>query len=104
MVITELEARVPADRWDLLRQASRDLMTRSLPRQMVRTVILQSTKEATLWRVISTWKSREALDEYRSSVKTPGGVLLFRGVGAEPVLTVFEVAGHAPAEGQRDQP
>ena len=99
MVITELEAHVPADKWDALRQAYRDLTTRGLPSQMVRGVLLQSTTDPTLWRAISTWRSRAALDEYRSSVETPGGVLLFRGVGVEPVLTLFDVAGHAPAEG-----
>ena len=35
----------------------------------------------------------EAPDSYRASVDTPGGVLMFRSAGAEPVLTVFEADG-----------
>ena len=36
--------------------------------------------------------SREALAEYRRSVEVPGGILIFRSVGAEPTLSIFEVA------------
>jgi len=39
------------------------------------------------------WR-REALDEYRRSVETPGGVLRFRAAGAEPTLSIFDVAVH----------
>jgi hypothetical protein len=62
---------------------------------------LQSTSDTTLWRAVAIWKSREGLEEYRRSVKTPGGVLLFRGVGAEPTLFILEVAAHAPKDSPR---
>src|SRR5262249_61269337 len=45
----------------------------------------------------SPWRYREALEEYRRSVETPRGVLLFRVVGAEPLLMMFEVVQEVTA-------
>ena len=36
-------------------------------------------------------QSRAALEEYRKSVATPGGVMMFRSVGVEPALSIWEV-------------
>ncbi len=41
---------------------------------------------------MTVWQSRQALDEMRQSNETPRGVLIFRAVQAEPVLSVFDVA------------
>lgn len=57
---------------------------------------LQSAADQTLWRIISIWKSREALDEMRNSGETPEGVVMFRNVGAEPELSIFNVPASAP--------
>ena len=91
MVMTVLEAHVTDDQWSTLTQAYRQGKAH-LPPQMVQTFLVQSTAEPTLWRGISVWQSREALDEYRHSVETPGGVLMFRAVGAEPTLSIFDVS------------
>ena len=98
MVMTVLEAHVAAEKWAVL-AASYKEGTAHLPPQMVETFLVQSTADPTLWRGISLWRSREALDEYRKSVQTAGGVLIFRAAGAEPTLTVFDVAarGVSPA-------
>jgi hypothetical protein len=93
MVMTILEADVPEEMWGALREAY-EAPTATLPSQMVQTFLLQSTDQPTLWRVASVWKSRAALQEYRASVETPGGVLLFRSVGLEPTLSIFDVAMH----------
>lgn len=94
MVMTVLEAHVAPERWDDLRTAIRRGLG-ELPPQMVEMFFVQSTADPTLWRGISVWKSREALDEMRRSVATPGGVLIFRAAGAEPVLTVYSVVESA---------
>lgn len=96
MVMTILEAHVPADRWEGMQEAY-EAATGDLPAQMVQTFLLHSTGEPTLWRMASVWKSRAELEEYRRSVETPGGVLLFRSVGIEPALSIFNVAVHATA-------
>jgi heme-degrading monooxygenase HmoA len=98
MVMTILEAHVAEEMWAQLKQ-SYEGATGELPSQMVQTYLLQSAQEPALWRVASVWKSREALQQYRASVETPGGVLLFRSVGAEPVLSIYDVAVYAAAAG-----
>ncbi len=91
MVMTVLEAHVASDQWETLRKVFSESADH-LPPQMVETLLVQGTADPTLWQGISIWRSRKALEEYRRSVETPGGVLFFRSVGAEPRLTILEVA------------
>jgi hypothetical protein len=95
MVITILEAHVGAENW-IDFQEDYKKRTIQLPPQMTQTFLLQDVTDQTLWRIISVWKSREALDEMRNSGETPTGVLIFRQVGAEPKLSLFNVPASAP--------
>jgi quinol monooxygenase YgiN len=95
MVITILEAHVDADRWSAFAQDFKE-RTMELPPQMMQTFLLQDTADKTLWRIVSVWKSREALQEMRDSGDTPTGVIMFRNAGAEPKLSVFKVPVSAP--------
>ncbi|MFO7539988.1 MAG: hypothetical protein R6X32_18265 [Chloroflexota bacterium] len=97
MVMTILEAQVDPSKWEVMRQSYTTGST-ELPPQMAQTFLLQSASDPTIWRMASVWKSREALEEYRQSVETPGGVLFFRSVGAEPKLSIFDVAVHETAD------
>jgi len=96
MVITILEAHVDDKNWSGFLEDFQQ-RTADLPPQMVRTYLLQDVKDRTLWKIISVWKSREALDEMRNSGETPTGVLMFRSAGAEPQLSIFDVPGFAPS-------
>ncbi len=89
-IMTVLEAHVAPDQWATLAQIF-TAAGEQLPPQMLQTLLVQDTSDRTLWRGISIWRSRAALDEYRRSVETPGGVLMFRAAGAEPRLSIFEV-------------
>jgi len=95
-VMTVLEGRVAPDQWETLRRAFASGGD-NLPPQMLQTFLVQSAQDPSLWRGITVWRSREALDEYRRSVATPGGVLFFRSAGAEPTLSIFEVVDHRAA-------
>ncbi len=95
MVITILEAYVEAKNWSDLQNDYKE-RTAQLPPQMLQTFLLQDTSDQTLWRILSVWKSREALDEMRNSGETPTGVLIFRNAGAEPKLSIFNVLVSAP--------
>lgn len=92
MVITSLEAHVPADQWSALEQAVQTGQGRR-PAQMRDSYLIQSTSDPTLWRLIGIWQSRAAFEEYRQSVAVPGGLQFFRSVGVEPTLTLFDVKG-----------
>jgi quinol monooxygenase YgiN len=90
MIITILEATVEADAEERLRAAYLDGADR-LPPAILETFLTRSTDVPRLWRIFTVWRSREELEEYRRSVDTPGGVLVFRAAGAEPTLGWFEV-------------
>ncbi len=94
MIMTVLEAHVEQAQWPGL-VAAYEQGNKNLPAQMVQTFLVQDRADRTLWRGISVWHSWEALQEYRQSVETPGGVLMFRAAGAEPSLSIFEVASSA---------
>jgi quinol monooxygenase YgiN len=101
MVITEAEAVVPSESWAELRASYRS-MTERLPPQLVRTSLLQDSSDPTVWRVATTWKGEEALEEYRRSVETPASFALFRSVGVEPerrILRVVESASTGDSPG-----
>ena len=95
MVITILEAHVKETNWTAL-QNDFNTRTAELPPQMIRTYLLQDTADPTFWRIVSVWKSREALNEMRNSGETPAGVVMFQNVGAEPKLSIFNVPAFAP--------
>jgi hypothetical protein len=96
MVITILESRVEPDMVPALLAAYQNGLSH-LPPQMIRTFLAHSAADKTLWRIISVWQSREALEEMRRSRETPEGILMFRAAGAEdPKLSIFDVAASAP--------
>ena len=96
MVITILESHVEPDMVPALLAAYQNGLSH-LPPQMIRTFLAHSADDKTLWRIVSVWKSREALEEMRRSRETPEGILMFRAAGAEdPKLSIFEVAAYAP--------
>ena len=96
MVITILEAHVEPDMASALLAAYQNGLSH-LPPQMLQTFLMRSAADKNLWRILSVWKSREALQEMRTSGSTPEGVLMFRAAGADdPKLSIFDVAAFAP--------
>jgi hypothetical protein len=96
VVITILEARIELDMIPALLAAYQNGLSH-LPPQMIQTFLAHDANDKTLWRILSVWKSREALDEMRHSRETPEGILMFRAAGAEdPQLSIFDVAAYAP--------
>ncbi len=89
MVITQLEARVDAGNEAALIDAYAQEV-RSLDPGIVRTYLVHALAEPDLWRIITFWESREALDAMRGQ-GTPKGVLIFRAAGAEPALSIYNV-------------
>ena len=89
MVITELRARVEEDRRADLQSTFSSFP--KLPTQILSSSLLQDHQDPAIWKIVTVWQSAEALEEYKSSVETPGGVLMFRSVGAEPEFTLFNV-------------
>jgi hypothetical protein len=96
MVMSVLEAQVVPEQWAALQQ-SYETRARVLPPQIVESFLVQSATDSTLWRILTVWRSREALEQMRQSGETPTGVLIFRDAGAEPSLTIFSVRANPRA-------
>lgn len=100
MVLTVLEATVARERIADLRAAYQAAGAGARPPGLVRSELLCAADDPTRWRIQTLWASRAALDAMRGT-GTPAGVLMFRAAGAEPVLSIFEVAatleGSTPA-------
>lgn len=93
MIVTTLTANVAAAQsTDLTRTFER--ASADLP-QPIREAFLLHQRDSDVWQIVAVWRSAEELATYRASVETPEGVRMFRSVGVEPTLAVFEVAGHA---------
>jgi hypothetical protein len=93
MIVSMLEANVEEARTEEL-VSQFEASGESLPRAIVESFLLHDASSE-MWRIVTVWENEEALDGYRKSVETPGGVLMFRSAGAEPSLSVFEVKAHA---------
>ena len=99
MVMSILEAHVVPEQWTAL-QRSYETRAGILPPQIVESFLAQSATDSRLWRILTVWRSREALEQMRQSRETPTGILIFRDAGAEPSLAIFSIRANprAPAE------
>lgn len=96
MVITILEARVAPEKTVLLEEEYKQGIEQ-LDAGIMQTFLLRDFKDVSLWRIVTVWQSRAALDEMRQSDETPRGILMFRAADAEPTLSVLDVVAHAVA-------
>jgi quinol monooxygenase YgiN len=90
MRITQLEGKVSSEKWDMLK-ATFNKALQDVPSAIKHSYLVQDKTDSDVWRVITVWRSRDALQIYRQSVETPEGVLMFRAAGTEPALTISGV-------------
>jgi heme-degrading monooxygenase HmoA len=102
LVITILEAQVAPEKTARLEEAYKQA-TKHLDAGITQTFLLRSAKDASLWRIVTVWESREALEAMRQSGETPRGVVMFRAADAEPMLSVFDVVAYGAAAASADQ-
>ncbi len=89
-VMTILESHVAPDKQPALQTAFASAINQLEP-GLEETFLVRSNTDRTLWRIMTVWRDREALDAMRATGKTPTGILIFREAGAEPSLTVFVI-------------
>lgn len=92
--MTVLEANVKESAWVKL-IATYKSMIKELPPEIISTYLTQNQTDKTIWRIITIWNSQEALDAMRSSGQTPTGVVIFNKVGANPILSIFDISEYA---------
>jgi hypothetical protein len=88
-VITIVTAHVDADREKDLQAAYPALADDDLPDGLLSSALLRGRDGA--WQITTVWRDREALDTMRARPEPPAAPRVFREVGAEPHLAVFEV-------------
>ncbi|WP_330334100.1 hypothetical protein OHS33_33090 [Streptomyces sp. NBC_00536] len=95
-ILSEVSAVVAAEREADLVAAYRELVAGPLPDGLVRSELLGGADG--LWRIQTLWRDRAALEAVRAAPEGPSAPRLFREVGADPGLALFEVKVHVTAE------
>ncbi|HEY2955877.1 MAG TPA: DNA-formamidopyrimidine glycosylase family protein [Candidatus Eisenbacteria bacterium] len=94
MVMTILEARVAPERVGDLERAYREAVL-EFPPGLVETFLARDTGDPAVFRIMTVWASRDALEKMRASGVKPKGVQIFEAAGATPTLSIFEVVQKA---------
>ncbi len=93
MVMTVLEARVPAGQLGDVERVFRDGMS-SLPSEIVEVFLVLDTKDPSIFRLNTVWRSMGDLQKMRQSGVKPKGVQMFEAAGAQPALSISEIIVH----------
>jgi hypothetical protein len=88
-ILTEVSATVDATRETQLVEAFREITAGGIPDGLVRTELLRGQDGQ--WRVQTLWRDRAALEAMRARPEPPAALRLFRSVGAETSLRVYEI-------------
>ena len=88
--MTVLEGHIAQDQWAALTEGFERIQEQR-PAELVTSYLVQSASDPTLWRTVGVWSSQQAFDDYRATMPTPPPMALFRSLGAEPTLALFEI-------------
>jgi hypothetical protein len=93
-IMTVVSAIVSDERAGEVPAAFAALARRPLPDGLLRTELLAGRDGE--WKIQSLWRDQAALDAMRAGAEPPAAPALFRQLGAEPELRIFNVrARHA---------
>jgi hypothetical protein len=96
-ILTVVSATVDPSREAELLAGFRSLLTAPAPDGLMRTELLRGATGT--WRIQTLWRDQDALDKMRAATEAPAAPQLFRRVGADPSLEIFEVmVEHVPDE------
>ena len=94
-VLSVTSATVPAESEAAIVEAFR-AVTSQLPHMVLHTSLVRG--EANEWRIVTLWRSRDQLEEYRRSVQTPAAIKIFQDAGARPTVAVLDVVHEAATQ------
>ncbi|SRR5713101_3552097 len=90
-VMTVVEGKVPGSRILEFEEAYSFVRDQPKPQGWKRSMLLRDTKEEGLYRISTLWENRQALEEMRKGPGVPVAIALYRKVGVEPNLRIFEI-------------
>jgi hypothetical protein len=88
-ILTVVSATVDPDREADLVAGFHNLLAALVPDGLMRTELLRNPTGG--WQIQTLWRDQEALDKMRTGSEPPAAPQLFRSVGADPSLQIFEV-------------
>lgn len=91
-IMTVLEGHIAQEQWAALLQGFTQIQSQR-PAELQTSYLVQSASDPTLWRTVGVWSSQQAFDAFRAAVPVPPPLALFRSLGAEPTLGLFEIRG-----------
>jgi hypothetical protein len=94
MILTQLEGAVARENWASLKGAFEKAL-QHVPAAILQTYLIHEDSDSNIWRILTIWHSRHALQDYQQSTETPEGVLIFREAGTEPTLSVYAVIDYS---------
>ncbi len=95
-IITIVEGTVPAGRNAELEDAFSQAKAEPLPPGLITSTLLRNKNQPQNYLIQTVWLNHEALERMRQTTKTPKAFELFKKVGAEASIKIFEVAGSVP--------
>jgi quinol monooxygenase YgiN len=91
MIITILEGRVTAERWESLKTSFRTGI-KHIPKTLMAIYLVQDDNNPELWRIIAEWKSEQDFKDSLESQKLfSSSADFFRQVNVEPTIRSFKV-------------
>jgi hypothetical protein len=91
MVLTTLEAEVSPKKWNDLKKAYEKLVAEQEPGlSPLQSWLVQSNEDVNVWQLMGLWRSRNEFEAMRKQ-GTPRGVKMFRDLGVEPALSLYDV-------------
>jgi len=90
MIVEILEGRVTSERWDIFLEAYRKKL-KTIPTQLVQNFLIQDINDDTLWRIISIWRDKQALDEALSKKIINTCAAIYEEVGVEPTYRIYAI-------------
>jgi hypothetical protein len=87
-ILTVVSATVDPSQEAELLAGFQSLLADQMPDGLIRTELLRGATG--IWRIQTLWRDRATLDKMRVASE-PAAPRLFRSVGAEPTLQIFEV-------------
>lgn len=94
-VLTLVSASVTEGDHERLISGFRELLKGGFPDGLLRTELLQGPEDR--WRIQTLWRDRAALEAMRAGPEPPAAPALFRSLGSEPSLEIWEVVSGSTA-------
>jgi hypothetical protein len=93
MLITIIEAQVPASKWSDLEIEYRKKI-RHVPPQLKETFLIHDVSHRDVWRILSIWVSKEAYEQAVHHQYHETCMEIFRDLEIEATRRVFDVPAH----------